>query len=130
CESLLLKSGRSEPVVVAEEANTRPIQWSDFDTAKKLAASKVQPFMVFFCSEELGPVAGGDAEAFALYRRAHGGEPPEWTVFDCPRMTAEMMKAGVAAYVKIPNTRENAALFKRYGATPATVALFTPEGEK
>jgi hypothetical protein len=130
CESWQLKSGRSEPVAVAQEPNSRPIRWSDFETAKQLAMSKQQPLMVFFCSEELGAVAGGDDQAFAHYRKTHGGEPPDWTVFDCPRMTAEMMKAGIAAYVKLPDTRENAALFKRYGAKPGTVALLTPEGEQ
>src|SRR5579862_8045928 len=85
CESWVLKSGRSEPVMVAVAPNTRPIRWTDFESAKQLALSKQQPFMVFFCSEALGPVAGGDEEAFAKYRKTHGGEPPDWTVFDCPR---------------------------------------------
>ena len=128
---MAIRSGETEPVMVANEPNSRPIQWSkNVESAQKIAQDKQQPYLVYFCSEDVAPVAGGDDADFAAYRLAHGGDAPRWTVFDCPRMTAEMMKVHIAAYVKIADTAQNAKLFKQYGMKAGTVALFTPEGEK
>lgn len=131
CVDTVHRSGTQEEVLVAEEPNARPVTWSDsIAAAQRVAAEKQQPFIVYFCSEDLAPVAGGDAKAFAEYRRTHSGDAPDWTVFDCPRMTAEMNKIGIAAYAKIANTPENAKLFARYGAKPGMLIVCTPEGDK
>ena len=131
CSSLAIRSSEVDPVLVANEPNSRPIEWSSsFEAAQKIAQNKQQPYLVYFCSEDVALAAGGDELAFASYRLAHGGDAPRWTVFDCPRMTAEMMKVHIAAYVKIADTAQNQSVFKRYGVKAGTVALFTPEGEK
>lgn len=130
-EDMVVRSGSSEPVLVALDANPRPVKWSaSIADAQRVASEKQRPFIIYFCSEDLFPVAGGDEQAFADYRKSHAGDSPDWTVFDAPRMTAEMNKIGIAAYVKIANTPANAKLFMRYGAKAGTLVYCTPEGDK
>jgi hypothetical protein len=131
CVDYVVRSGSKEAVMVVEEPNARPVTWSDsIAAAQRIAAQKQQPFVVYFCSQDLADVAGGDAKAFAEYRRTHSGDAPDWTVFDCPRMTAEMNKVGIGAYAKVADTPENAKLFARYGAKPGMLIVCTPEGDK
>lgn len=130
-EDMVVKSGSAEPVLVALDPNPRPVIWSEsIGAAQRIASEKQRPFIIYFCSEDQFPVAGGDLKAFANYRKSHAGDSPDWTVFDSPRMTAEMNKIGIASYVKIADTKDNAKLFMRYGATAGMVIYCTPDGEK
>jgi len=75
--------------------------------------------------------AGEDSKAFAEYKKGKHDVPlPLWTVFDCPKMTAAMQKAGLAAYVKVICTKQNQALMNQYGAKPDTLVLCGTNGEK
>lgn len=131
CTDTVVRSGSKEPVLVALEPNTRPVQWSpSVEAAQRVASEKQRPFLIYFCSDDLLPVAGGDALAFEHYRKSHSGDSPDWTVFDCPRMTAEMFKIGIASFVKVADTPENAKLLAHYGAHAGMMVMCTPEGDK
>jgi hypothetical protein len=41
-----------------------------------------------------------------------------------------MKKAGITQYAKIPATKENAELFKKYGAGLNTLVICAPNGDK
>ena len=133
-DAMEVRSGTSVEVHVALDANPRPVTWSaSIADAQRIASEKQRPFIIYFCPADLAAVAGGDEQAFADYRKSHSGDSPDWTVFDSPRMTAEMNKIRIAAYVKIPDTAGNAKLLARYGAKPGSAGgvLFfcTPEGD-
>jgi len=133
-DAMVVRSGTGVEVHVALDANTRPVTWSaSIADAQRIATEKQRPFIIYFCPPDLAAVAGGDEQAFADYRKSHSGDSPDWTVFDSPRMTAEMNKIGIAAYVKIPDTAGNAKLLARYGAKPGalggTLVFCTPEGD-
>ena len=133
-DAMVVRSGSGAEVHVALDANTRPVTWSaSIADAQRIATEKQRPFIIYFCPADLAAVAGGDEQAFSDYRKSHSGDSPDWTVFDSPRMTAEMNKIGIAAYVKIADTAGNAKLLARYGAKPGTaggtLVYCTPEGE-
>lgn len=125
-----MRAGRA--ITVVEEPISKPIAFSpSVAEVKRVAATKKQVYLLYFCSQEEADTAGGDEAAHAQFRAAHNGLRAEWTVFDCPQMVGPLKDhdlAGVAKVIKGPQTE---ALFKQYGVVGTnTLVLCAPSGDK
>lgn len=116
-------------MMVANVPNPKPIKFSaTVDEAIAEAKKKRMPFLIFFCTADVASTSGENEEAYEAYRKAHKGEAPRWTVFDCHICTGIMRKKGIAAFVKVPNTEANKELFRYYNANDNMLLICTPEG--
>ncbi len=116
-------------MMVANVPNPKPIKFSaTVDDAIAEAKKKRMPLLIFFCTPDVASTSGENEAAYEAYRKAHKGEAPRWTVFDCPICTDIMRKKGIAAFVKVPNTEANKELFKYYHANENMLLICTPEG--
>jgi hypothetical protein len=52
------------------------------------------------------------------------------TLWESPNTLGEFKKAGIATFVKVPATKDNEALFKKYGAGAGTLVICAPNGDK
>lgn len=113
-----------------KKAKERPtIKWQySVEDALTKAATDEKPFAVYFCSEEAARLAGEGQDALEKYR-AQNDDLPAPTIFDTPVVPAALKKAGIAYFVKVPNTTENKALFKLYDAKLNTIVLLAPTGD-
>ncbi|HYG76980.1 MAG TPA: hypothetical protein VEK08_18385 [Planctomycetota bacterium] len=121
--------GNGEVVYIVDDPNPRPVKFSaSIEEAKDIAAKRGQPFVVLFCTPEVALTAGEGEKEFEEYRKAHNGEYPAWTVFDCPKVSDVIRNFGVCAFVKVAKTPANEAIFKEYDAQVNMLMLFSPAG--
>lgn len=87
-------------------------------------------FAVYFCAEDKAAYAGEGAAALARYKKEYPNKDAELTAFDRGAVPAELNKAGIQILAKVVNTSANAGIFKKYAATPNSLFILAPNGEK
>jgi hypothetical protein len=87
------------------------------------------PVAVFFCSERLGQTTGIGTLAIRA-KIKEGIKPLQDTIFESRSVLDAFKKAGINEFFKIPATKENVALAKKYQVTQDnTLVLCSPSGE-
>jgi len=100
------------------------------EEALKRAGERNAAYAIFFCTDFTSRLAGEGPDAFAQFRKANAGVIPPLTVFDYTLVLNRFKAAGIELLVKVSETKETLALFKRYDATPGTLFICAPDGEK
>lgn len=99
------------------------------DSAKATAIGK-EAFVLYFCASEHVDVIGGTSKAREDFKLANGGKNPPNTIWDNSAVLDVLKKEGITIYAKVPAIKENAEVFKKYGAVPGTLVVCGPNGEK
>jgi len=108
----------------------RPLsQTSGSDNEQSLKPSGKGLFAIYFCSEQLAQTAGLGTVAIKAKIKA-GQKPLKDTVFESVSVLSAFKKAGIMAFVKVPATKDNHVLAKKYQVTQDnTLIICAPDGE-
>lgn len=100
------------------------------DEAKKTAESNNEAYALLFCTEDMAKYTGEGTKAVGAYKLANRGKSLTMSVFDASIVEAEMKKAGINTFVKIPAIKANEEHFKKYSAGGNTLVICAPNGDK
>jgi hypothetical protein len=98
------------------------------EAAQTAAASKNEPYALYFCPESAASYAGEGGTALTAARKDN--KKLLTTIFDAPTVPAELKKAGITQFAKVAATSENAEMLKKYGAGANTLVICAPNGDK
>jgi hypothetical protein len=100
------------------------------DLAAKLASANREPYLLYFCSEKIAPLAGEGHAAWDAFKKEHAGITPEATLFENEPLVGCFQGEGLRLFVKVPRTDDNRALFEKFNATEDTLLIMDPDGKK
>lgn len=87
------------------------------------------PCAIYFCSEQLAKTAGIGTLAIRA-KIKEGIKPVQDSIFESRAVLESFKKAGINEFFKIPATKENAPLAKKYKVVQDnTLVLCSPSGE-
>ncbi len=104
-------------------------QYSDEEVCK-LALQRKQSYAEFFCDEHTARLAGEGAKAIEEFKKANSGVPPPITLFEYSLTQNQFTLAGIELLLKVPEIKENAAVFKKYDATSPMLIVCAPDGQR
>ncbi|HYF49946.1 MAG TPA: hypothetical protein VEJ63_11095 [Planctomycetota bacterium] len=103
---------------------------SSVDSAKSTASGKKEAYALYFCAEQYSEVVGEGATALNAFKKSNSGKGPPANIFDNNVVVDALKKAGINQLAKVPVTKDNADLCKKYGAGANTLVICAPNGEK
>ena len=106
------------------------LKWQSYaDEARRVAAEKDRAYVLYFCDAHTARVAGEGRGEWDKIRKEHNGAPQP-TIFDSLVMLRAFETAGVGEFVKVVDSAENQALYKKYEATRNMLVFCAPDGDR
>lgn len=123
------KAGIKEPDRKTEEKTGEGTSQTPEKNADSAQADG-KPYVIYFCSEQLSQTAGlGTAGLNAKIKS--GVKLVKRTVFESLAVITAFKKAGFTEFFKVPGTKENIELAKKFNVTLDNTLVFcSPGGEK
>lgn len=118
-------------IEVASSANTSTQAGGATGKAGKDAkAGAPGPYLIYFCSEQLGETAGLGTLALRERAKQKDAKPYKLTIFESLPVIEGFKKAGLTEYYKVTASKENVELIKKYSVRQDNTLVFcAPTGD-